>query len=167
MISIDRLEEMTIEELQTKLKNFEEQIKLQNNFIDSLFKATNNSEWLDKSMLDDEVSEVIKKIELDYEQLDQLKAENEELKDKNNRLTILGMDLNQSNEVLRKSFFATDKSRDNWREKAEKLEQTLTEIKEIALGVRNYSNCPSPKDVRFEMDIILGKISEVADVEHD
>ena len=80
MISIDRLEEMTIEELQTKLKNFEEQIKLQNNFIDSLFKATNNSEWLDKSMLDDEVSEVIEKIELDYEQLDQLKAENENLK---------------------------------------------------------------------------------------
>lgn len=80
MISIDRLEEMTIEELQIKLKNFEEQIKLQNNFIDSLFKATNNSKWLDKSMLDDEVSEVIEKIELDYEQLDQLKAENEELK---------------------------------------------------------------------------------------
>ena len=80
MISIDRLEEMTIEELQIKLKNFEEQIKLQNNFIDSLFKATNNSEWLDKSMLDDEVSEVIEKIELDYEQLDQLKAENDNLK---------------------------------------------------------------------------------------
>lgn len=79
MISIDRLEEMTIEELQIKLKNFEEQIKLQNNFIDSLFKATNNSEWLDKSMLDDEVSEVIEKIELDYEQLDQLKAENKRL----------------------------------------------------------------------------------------
>ena len=74
MISIDRLEEMVIEELQTELKNFEEQIKLQNNFIDSLLKATNNSEWLDKSMLDDEVSEVIEKIELDYAQLDQLKA---------------------------------------------------------------------------------------------
>ena len=80
MISIDRLEEMTIEELQIKLKNFEEQIKLQNNFIDSLFKATNNSEWLDKSMLDDEVSEVIEKIELDYEQLDQLKKEKDKLR---------------------------------------------------------------------------------------
>ena len=43
MISIDRLEEMAIEELQTELKKFEEQIKLQNNFIDSLLKATNNS----------------------------------------------------------------------------------------------------------------------------
>lgn len=75
MISIDRLKEMTIEELQTELKNFEEQTKLQNNFIDSLLKATNNSEWLDKSMLDDEVGEVIEKIELDYVQLDQLKEE--------------------------------------------------------------------------------------------
>ena len=141
MISIDRLEEMTIEELQIKLKNFEEQIKLQNNFIDSLFKATNNSEWLDKSMLDDEVSEVIEKIELDYEQLDQLKAENQELKNKINSL------------ICSENCYKY--------KQAEKLKQTLIEIKEIALGVRNYSNCPSPKDVRFEMDIILGKISEV------
>ena len=62
----------------------------------------------------------------------ELKAENEELKDKNNRLTILGMDLNQSNEVLRKSFFQTDKSRDKWREQAEKYSKALAEIKEIA-----------------------------------
>ena len=38
--------------------------------------------------------------------------------------------------------------------------QTLTEIKEIARGVRNYLDCPSPRDVRYEMDIILQKISE-------
>ena len=42
----------------------------------------------------------------------------------------------------------------------EELKETLTEIKEIALGVRNYLNCPSPRDVRYEMDIILQKISE-------
>ena len=41
-----------------------------------------------------------------------------------------------------------------------KYVQTLTEIKEIALGVRNYLDCPSPRDVRYEMDIILQKISE-------
>lgn len=41
-----------------------------------------------------------------------------------------------------------------------KYVQTLTEIKEIALGVRNYLACPSPRDVRYEMDIILQKISE-------
>ena len=41
-----------------------------------------------------------------------------------------------------------------------KLKQTLAEIKEIALGVRNYLNCPSPRDVRYEMDIILQKIKE-------
>ena len=42
-----------------------------------------------------------------------------------------------------------------------KYVQTLTKIKEIALGVRNYLACPSPRDVRYEMDIILQKISEV------
>lgn len=42
-----------------------------------------------------------------------------------------------------------------------KLKQILAEINEIALGVRNYLNCPSPKDVRYEMDVILQKISEV------
>lgn len=64
-------------------------------------------------------------------QNEELQKENEELKEKNRQLTILGMDLNQSNEVLRKSFFATDKSRDNWREQAEKLKQTLEQIKDI------------------------------------
>lgn len=111
MISIDRLEEMAIEELQTELKNFKEQIKLQNNFIDSLLKATNNSEWLDKSMLDDEVSEVIEKIELDYAQLDQLKADREE--------------------ALKQLEFVrtlnTVKEAEN-----RKLSKTLAEIKEIA-----------------------------------
>ena len=43
-------------------------------------------------------------------------------------------------------------------EEYKKLKQTLTEIKEIALGVRNYLACPSPRDVRYEMDIILQKI---------
>lgn len=42
----------------------------------------------------------------------------------------------------------------------EKLKQTLTEIKEIAKGVRNYLQVPAPKDVRHEIDIILQKISE-------
>ena len=41
-----------------------------------------------------------------------------------------------------------------------KYVQTLTDIKEIALGVRNYLDYPSPRDVRYEMDIILQKISE-------
>lgn len=41
-----------------------------------------------------------------------------------------------------------------------KLSKTLTEIKDIALGVRNYLNCPSPRDVRYEIDIILQKIGE-------
>ena len=45
-----------------------------------------------------------------------------------------------------------------------KYVQTLTKIKEIALGVRNYLACPSPRDVRYEMDIILQKISECEEV---
>ena len=68
------------EEIKTDLKNWEERFILQNNFIDSLLKATNNTEWVDKSISDDEVHEIIEKIELDYVQLNQLKTENEELK---------------------------------------------------------------------------------------
>lgn len=45
--------------------------------------------------------------------------------------------------------------------KRKEFEQTLIKIREVALGVRNYLNCPSPKDVRYEMDVILQKISEV------
>ncbi len=48
-------------------------------------------------------------------------------------------------------------------QECEELKQTLIEIKEIAKGVRNYLQVSAPKDVRYEMDIILQKISEVAD----
>lgn len=93
---------------------------------------------------------------------DQLKAENDELKNKNNDLTILGMDLNQTNEILRKSFFTADKNKDNWREKAEKLKQTLTEIKEIA--EKSYKTPLAEKDcINCDEFLaqILQKISEV------
>ena len=144
MISIDRLEEMTIEELQIKLKNFEEQIKLQNNFIDSLFKATNNSKWLDKSMLDDEVSEVIEKIELDYEQLDQLKAENEELK---SLLKVRIEDLCDS--CGASSMMPMP---------CKVYEKTLTEIKEILLFNKKELEECLHNDIDGQ---ILQKISEV------
>lgn len=160
MISIDRLEEMAIEELQTELKNFKEQIKLQNNFINSLLKATNNSEWLDKSMLDDEVSEVIEKIELDYAQLDQLKAENEELTTINARLlgrlevdekdTSLVFNLDKELRQKEKEFYTAI-------QKVVKLKQTLTEIKEIIeQGVKIHDDIIISKQ-------ILQKISEVED----
>ena len=132
MISIDRLEEMAIEELQTKLKNFGEQIKLQNNFIDSLLKATNNSEWLDKSMLDDEVSEVIEKIELDYEQLDQLKAENEKYALFIEKLCdYAGLECDNEEQAMRTlSDLASQMNKARWI--IDKLKQTLVETKEIA-----------------------------------
>ena len=47
-----------------------------------------------------------------------------------------------------------------------KLKQALAKIKEIAKGVRNYLNCSSPRDVRYEMDKILQKINEVKDEFH-
>lgn len=65
-----------------------------------------------------------------YKQLACKTQECEELKDKVEQLTILGMDLNQSNEILRKSFFTADKNKDDWREKAEKYERALEEIVE-------------------------------------
>ena len=72
--------EATVGEYQLELDQLKEQIKYQNNFIESLLKATNNSEWLDKSILDDEASEIIKKIELDYVQLDEFKQTLTEIK---------------------------------------------------------------------------------------
>ena len=48
-------------------------------------------------------------------------------------------------------------------QECEKYEQTLTEVRKIAQGVRNYLKHPAPKDVRYEMDIILQKISEVVE----
>ena len=137
-----KAKEQECEKLQTEFKNFEEQIKLQNNFIDSLFKATNNSKWLDKSMLDDEVSEVIEKIELDYEQLDQLKAENEELKKK--------LDFQKNMYECARA----DES-DKFEEILE-LKQTLEEIKSLCYE--------QDLNEDFFANEILQKISEVEDV---
>ena len=74
-------------EIKTDLKNWDERFKLQNTFIDNLLKATNNSIWIDKSISDEEASEIIEKIEMDYIEFEEgkeiyaeLKAENEKLK---------------------------------------------------------------------------------------
>lgn len=40
------------------------------------------------------------------------------------------------------------------------LSEALIRVKEIALGVRNYLTCPAPRDVRYEMDLILSKVKE-------
>ena len=62
----------------------------------------------------------------------ELKAENEQLKEVNQSLSMLGTDLASANETVRKEFFRADKNKDMWREKAENLQQTLQEIKKIA-----------------------------------
>ena len=143
MISIDRLEEMAIEELETKLNNWKEQVELQSNFIDSLLKATNNFEWLNKTILDDETSEIIEKIELDYAQLDQAKAELDQLK--------------AELEVEKNWHKTADEISKANCEYTAKLKQTLTEIKELLLktAMDSRERCVNAKSV------ILQKISEV------
>lgn len=161
MISINRLEEMTIEELQTELKNFEEQIKLQNNFIDSLLKATNNSEWLDKSMLDDEVGEVIEKIELDYVQLNQLKAELAISIQENKEGRKINAELKVENNELKKQNNQLDNGINEQFSKIVELEgrnnllkAILTEIK-AALQFYNYSTIGKDKgNGIFEFEVV-------------
>ena len=40
------------------------------------------------------------------------------------------------------------------------LSEALIRVNEIARGVRNYLTCPCPRDVRYEMDLILSKVKE-------
>lgn len=40
------------------------------------------------------------------------------------------------------------------------LSEALIRVNEIARGVRNYLTCPAPRDVRYEMDLILSKVKE-------
>lgn len=108
-----------------------------------------------------------------------IKAENEELKEfqklleEQMKFNKSELELSLSSEIKRsefllKEFKKVDKQRDNWREKAEKLLKTLTDIKEIAEG--NCKLCFSvdgfkkPDDCGIcEYARILQKISEVED----
>lgn len=80
---VDELDQLKTEnkELKTEFDNFEEQIKLQGNFIDSFLNATNNSEWLNKSILEDEADAIIEKVESDYVQLKKFKQALQEIKE--------------------------------------------------------------------------------------
>ena len=106
------------EEWAKKLDQLKEQIKYQQNFIDSLLLATNNSEWLDKSILDDEASEIIEKIGMDYIEFEEGKEINAELKAENKELKGIRD---------RNFLHALEEQK-----RADKLSQTLTKIKEIA-----------------------------------
>lgn len=67
------------DELENELNNLEEQKTLENNFIDSLLNATKNSEWLNKSILEDEAEAIIEKVESDYVQLEKYKQALQEI----------------------------------------------------------------------------------------
>ena len=96
-----------------------------------------------------------------YEHLDvfveewnkQLKAKEQECEE----LKLQYKELGQCSEKLKDYY---DKEKETLSNRFLELKQTLTEIKEIAEGVRNYLQVPASKDVRYEMDIILQKISE-------
>ena len=128
-------------EIKTDLKNWDERFKLQNAFIDNLLKATNNSIWIDKSISDEEASEIIEKIEMDYIEFEEgkeiyaeLKVENEELKEQFKLA-----------EPLYQACNIKDK-------KIDKLKQTFAEIKEFVENEMT-PNC--------DTNIILQKINEV------
>lgn len=69
------------DELKTEFDKFEEQIKLQGNFIDSFLFATKNSDWLNKSILEDEAAAIIEKVESDYVQLEKYKQALQEIRE--------------------------------------------------------------------------------------
>ena len=113
-----------LKETLEQLDQLKEQIKYQNNFIYSLLKATNNSEWLDKSILDDEAGEIIEKIELDYVDLDQLKSENERLEDLYDRVLQTLKDI----EIITQQgidFFNETERHADWRKVAIFMKQQL------------------------------------------
>lgn len=153
-----KAKEQECEELKNKNKFMEEYIQTVENARDELEHKLNLIKEEDIIFTLD-----TKKLIAQYSaKLEQLKAENGELKGKINQLTILGMDLNQNNEVLRKSFLTADRNKDNWREKAEKYCKTITEIKEIA----NYSFNLSTSALMAKLEQILQKINE-CEVEND
>lgn len=83
-----------------------------------------------------------------YKQLKRKEQECEELK---KRLESFQKDYSKLYQVVENKGYIKE---------LDQLKQILAEIKEIAKGVRNYLKYPAPKDVRYEMDIILQKISE-------
>lgn len=87
------------------------------------------------------IAEVISNIRLKncyYKQLKRLEQENKELKEANQSLSMLGIDLAFANETVRKEFFRADKNKDMWREKAENYGSALEEIREI---LKPFAKC--------------------------
>lgn len=76
--NIKQLEEK-IEELTREGYNYIERIKYQENFIDSLLQATNNFEWINKSILDDEADAIIEKVQEDYNKMEKYKKAFDEI----------------------------------------------------------------------------------------
>lgn len=76
----------------------------------------------------------------------------------------LSSEINRS-EFLLKEFKRVDKQKDNWREKAERYKQTLTEIKEIADAITNGYHFTNniEEHLKESAKQILREISEAID----
>ena len=115
-----------------------------------------------------------------YKQLQRLKQENKELKEKiielseekghlivenntlkeaNQSLSMLGTDLASANETVRKEFFRADKNKDMWREKAEEYRSALEEIqkaiKSYDLAVDNGASVDTLYTIRKIINEVL------------
>lgn len=80
----------------------EEQLKYQENFIDSFLQATNNSEWLGKSIIDDEADSIIEKVQEDYNEIKKYKKALDEIEKvlKNGAYDELGRPLYEDGVIL-------------------------------------------------------------------
>lgn len=88
-----------------------------------------------------------------YKQLQRKEQECEELKKKNEELTILSMDLNIAHKTILKQFNITDKSRDMWREIAEHYKQALEKIEKTVVVISLMENWSGTEEI---LNIISG-----------
>ena len=165
MISVDRLEEMTIEELETELdKTFEEKDKL-HLIIDRLLEA---SGYDTNTASEEDFEDVYENMRYEKQQLDQLKAENEKLK---KQVCGLRPELKY---IIDKTCCKYNINAKYYHEKIieiinnlDKYTQTLAEIKEIMK--KHCRKCKKHKFYHFQLCCtckytdILQKISEVED----
>ena len=132
------------------------------NKTSSYCKDNPNCYYKQLKRVENQIVDLNKMVDTKEQECDQLKVENDELeKWKENVANLFDKTcrckyLNEENAHC--SFYNKECIAIN--QCLYKNQQTIIEIKEIALGVRNYLDCPSPRDVRYEMDIILQKISE-------
>lgn len=105
--------------------------------------------------LEQENKELKEKIIELSEEKGHLIVENYTLKESNQSLSMLGVDLASANETIRKEFFRADKNKDMWRETAGKYRSALEEI-------RDYCNRIEQGSVIGTQDCLINSIKNIA-----